>query len=93
LQRHKTIANYFCKIVGKIIFEAANSWFRMHTPNYYAPKRQTTEKQSIKIAFEILLRGAPLVAQRLRDLACAALPRSRRPLLFRSGKPVVRLYT
>jgi hypothetical protein len=35
-------------------------------------KKQSTKKQSRKSAFEILLRGAPLVAQRLRDLACAA---------------------
>jgi hypothetical protein len=40
----------------------------MDTPNYYA-KTKTKQK---KATFEILLRGAPLVAQRLRDLACTA---------------------
>jgi hypothetical protein len=34
--------------------------------------RQNKKEEEKKAAFEILLRGAPFVAQRLRDLACAA---------------------
>lgn len=46
----------------------------MHTPNCYAQKNQKQRKNKKKeAAFEILLRGAPLVAQRLCDLACAQL--------------------
>lgn len=69
MQQHKTIANYFCKIVGKLFVKLRILGFGCTHRTITSKKK---ENETNKAAFEILLRGAPLVAQRLCDLACAA---------------------